>query len=361
VPLYCCPVVLKAIAAADCRARFIDVEPHTFCLSADDLASKKSEVDAVIAVHMFGNVCDVPALRNAAPGKPIIEDCAQALGSRLDGRVAGSFGEISTFSFRSGKYLSVGEGGAVYGSGANLEPQLSRLIRALPAPSRLDECVHVASTYLRSLLRTKPLWGAVGARLWEVYTGKVHYTSQAPLVTGRIYETDRDMTVRRFPFLASCIERQRSNADYYSQNLAVEAGMICSEPPGAFYNRLQYPLLVPTPSQCERLAALLRENHITTSRPYNDIATIAATHYGYIGDCPEAERIAGRVLVIPCNHALETGDVERITSCVNHSWAEVGANCRSIDVPLMPGSAINRLDKYGAERTVERWPSRHSS
>ena len=55
VPLYCCPVVFSAIKAAGYRARFIDVDPDTYCLSAADLAAKSSEVDAVIAVHMFGN------------------------------------------------------------------------------------------------------------------------------------------------------------------------------------------------------------------------------------------------------------------------------------------------------------------
>ena len=120
VPLYCCPVVFKAIKAAGCRPRFVDVDPETYCLSPADLAAKSSEVDAVIAVHMFGNLCDMPRLREAAAGKPLIEDCAQALGSRLDGRAAGSFGEIAAFSFRSGKYLSVGEGGAVYSNQADL-------------------------------------------------------------------------------------------------------------------------------------------------------------------------------------------------------------------------------------------------
>jgi perosamine synthetase len=323
VPLYCCPVVFKAIKAAGCRARFIDVDPHTYCLSVADLAAKRSEVDAVLAVHMFGNLCDMPGLREAAPGKPFIEDCAQALGSRLHGRLAGSFGEIAVFSFRSGKYLSVGEGGAIYCSKTEFQPQLSDFIAALRVPRRVDECVHVATTYLRTLLRTRPLWGLIGARLWEAYSAKVSYTSQSPLVLGRIYETDRDMTIRRLPLLASWIERQRSNADYYSRNLTVDAGMLCSETPGAFFNRLQYPILVPTSGQCERLAACLRKNQISTARPYKDIAAISVAHYGYAGDCPQAERIAERVLVIPCNHALKAADVERIAASVNRAWSQV--------------------------------------
>lgn len=338
VPLYCCPVVLSAIKAAGCRARFIDVDPHTYCLSAADLAAKSSEVDAVIAVHMFGNVCDMPALRKAAPGKPIIEDCAQALASRLDGRLAGSFGEIAAFSFRSGKYLSVGEGGAIYCGDADLESRLSELISELPAPNRVDECVHVVTTYLRSLLRTQPLWGLIGSRLWSAYNEKVSYTSQAPIVLGQVYETDRDMAIRRLSVLPSAIERQRSNADYYSRNLAVDAGVLCSETPGAFFNRLQYPLLLPTSQQCEQLAARLRKDQISTARPYKDIAALAAAHYSYTGDCPRAERIARTVLVIPCNHALTAADAERIATCVNRAWAEVDRR-PDMAVSSIPSSA----------------------
>jgi perosamine synthetase len=344
VPLYCCPIVFKAINAAGCRARFIDVDPDTYCLSATDLAAKRSEVDAVVAVHMFGNVCDMPGLREAAPGKPFIEDCAQALGSRLYGRLAGSFGEIAAFSFRSGKYLSVGEGGAIYCSETDLESQVAQFITALPVPSHVDECVHVATTYLRSLLRTKPLWGLIGTRLWDAYNGKVSYASQSPLLPGQVYETDRDMTVRRLPLLASWIERQRSNADYYSRHLAVDADMLCSETPGAFFNRFQYPLLVPTSTQCDRLAACLRENQISTARPYKDIAAIAATHYGYTGDCPQAERIARTVLVIPCNHAIKAADIERIATCVNRAWAQVCGHRRGMGVPSVRSNATNSVD-----------------
>jgi perosamine synthetase len=342
VPLYCCAVVFSAIKAAGCRARFIDVDRDTYCLSATDLAAKSSEVDAVIAVHMFGNVCDMPGLREAAPGKPFIEDCAQALGSRLDGRVAGSFGEIAAFSFRSGKYLSVGEGGAVYCSPTDLKSQLSGLVSELPVPSRLDECVHVATTYLRSRLRTKPLWGLIGSRLWNAYSEKVSYTSQSPIMLGQMYETDRDLAVRRLSVLASLIEKQRSNADYYSRTLTVDADMLCSETRGALFNRLQYPLLVPTPAQCDRLVARLRKNQISTARPYKDIAAIAARDYGYTGDCPRAESVARTVLVIPCNHTLKAADIERIATCVNRAWAEVGGCRRRVGVPSIRGGATSR-------------------
>ncbi len=351
VPLYCCPVVFKAIEAAGHRPRFIDVDPDTYCLSTADLAAKSSAVDAVIAAHMFGNLCDIVKLREAAPGRPFIEDCAQALGSRFDGRPVGSFGEIAAFSFRSGKYLSVGEGGAVYSSQTGFNSRLEELVRGLPAPTRADEFVHIATTYMRSQLRSKPLWGLVGTRLWAAYSERVSYKSQSPIVLQQIYETDRAVTVRRLPLLGLWIDKQRANADYYSRNLAVDPTMLCSEPPGAMYNRLQYPLLVPTSEQRDRLAARLRDHGISTSSPYKSIASIAATYYGYTGDCPNAERIARTVLVIPCHHALSAADVERIASCVKQAWAEVGGRGRGMGGPSnYIGAANSCVDNPATER-----------
>lgn len=332
VPLYCCPVVLSAVKAAGCRPRFIDVDLNTYCLSAADLAAKSDEVDAVIAVHMFGNVCDMPALRAAAPGKPFVEDCAQALGSSLDGHLAGTFGEIAVFSFRSGKYVSAGEGGAVYCRDIDLQARMAQPISELPVPSRAEEIIHVMSTSLRCALRRKPLWGALGSRLWAAYSDKVSYTRQGPIVLGQIYETDKQAALRRLPAIARQIENQRSNANYYARSLTVDADMLCPEAQGAFYNRLQYPLLVPTASQRDQLVALLRNDQVSTATPYRDITKIAATCYGYTGDCPRAERIANTVLVIPCNYALRPADLERIAGSVNRAWSKVNTCRHGINV-----------------------------
>jgi len=330
VPLYCCPVILTAIKAAGCRACFIDVDPATYCMSSVDLAAKSAEIDAVIAVHMFGNVCDVPSLRCAAPGKPIIEDCAQALGSRLGDRAAGSFGDISVFSFRSGKYISAGEGAAVFCSQANLESRMVALVAGLPFPSRGEEIVHVIKTFLRSKLRSKPLWGWVGTRLWSAYGRRVHLTSQAPIRLARIYRTDFSTTLLRLANLSSAVAKQRLNAEYYLQNLAVDPKILCSEKAGEFFNRLQFPLLLSSSAECEKFAICLQKDHISTARPYKDIASFATEYHGYRGGCADAERIAQTVLVIPCNHSLKPKEVDRILMSVNRAWRMVRKGSASI-------------------------------
>jgi len=322
VPLYCCPVVFKAIIAAGCTIRFVDVEPATFCMCADDLHAKQAEVDAVVAVHMFGNLCDMPMLQQAAQGKPIIEDCAQSLGSRIGARMAGSFGTIAFFSFRSGKYLSVGEGGALFSSDLDIRSRLTQIIADMPAPSFAEELEHVAVTYIRSMLRSRPLYGILGHPLWHIYNKSVDFSAKSPIILSQIFRADLALARNRLGLLDSAISRQRANADIYSRLLMVDARMLCTEKTGTFYNRYLYPIVFPSSKSRDYIASYLHSRGIDSSKPYKDISETAATHYGYSGDCPNSEQIAKKILVIPSYHSLREEDVQRIASCLNEGWAK---------------------------------------
>ena len=323
VPLYSCPVVFKAIKEAGCKANFIDMDPDKYCLSVDDLVAKKSKIDALIVIHMFGNMCDMPAVLEVAKGMPIIEDCAQSLGSRLDGRMAGSFGTIAVLSFRSGKYLSVGEGGALYSSDKEIRSRLMQLTSELPVPSRSEECIHVAKTYLRSRLRSRPLYGILGYPLWHFYNKKVDYTAKTPIVNGRIFKSDLSLTCHRLKFIDKAIQKQRLNADYLSGMLHMDSNMLCSEKAGTFYNRYLYPIKFPSSKHRDLMADYLHSRRIDTIKPYQDIAEIAAAHYGYKGDCPVTETVSKKLLAIPSYFSLRKRDLERIAQAVNSGWDEI--------------------------------------
>jgi len=93
---------------------FADVEPDTWCLSASSLAACITpRTRAVIAVDLYGGVPDMDRVLAAAKGRGIavIEDSAEAIGSVYKRRRAGSFGEVSVFSFHGSKTLTTGEGG----------------------------------------------------------------------------------------------------------------------------------------------------------------------------------------------------------------------------------------------------------
>ena len=322
VPLYCCSVVFDAIAAAGGSPRFLDVDPATFCISAADLFSKASTLDAVLAVHMFGNPCDMPALQAAAGGLPIVEDCAQAIGSKLNGRMAGSLGTIAIFSFRSGKYLSVGEGGAIFSKDSAIHARASQLVEAMPAAGAMAECSHVSKTYLKSVLRTRPFYGVVGYPLWRAWNRKQSLTTNFSIALGRIYKADLTITRRRLARLDSAIAKQRANAEYFFRTLKLENNMLCLEQSGAFYNRLQYPITFASIEQRDSVAAYLLSKNIDTVKYLDGIVNTAARH-GYMGDCPVAELLSERVLIIPSYHSLNKKEVQRIAHCLNEGWKMV--------------------------------------
>lgn len=70
---------------------------------------------AILPVHLYGAACDMAALGAIAQrhGLRVIEDCAEALGTTIEGRHVGTFGDIGTFSFFGNKTVTTGEGGMV--------------------------------------------------------------------------------------------------------------------------------------------------------------------------------------------------------------------------------------------------------
>ncbi len=68
----------------------------------------------IVAVHLLGHPCNLDQIEKALPGVPIMEDCAQSLGAKYKGRMTGSIGTISCFSFQETKTLTtLGEGGMI--------------------------------------------------------------------------------------------------------------------------------------------------------------------------------------------------------------------------------------------------------
>ena len=95
---------------------FADINEETLCLDTESILSKVTEkTKAVILVHYGGYATDVYSLKKKLPSNIVlIEDAAHALGSRYyNGKMVGSSGNLTCFSFYANKNLSTGEGGAI--------------------------------------------------------------------------------------------------------------------------------------------------------------------------------------------------------------------------------------------------------
>lgn len=123
---------------------FVDILPNTWCLDPGQVeAAITPQTKAIIAVHLYGNLCDMDRLLALGEkyGIPVIEDSAEAIGSRWHRRHAGTMGKFGTFSFHGTKTITTGEGGMFITNDADLYEKVLTL-----------------SNHGRSKTQTKQFW-----------------------------------------------------------------------------------------------------------------------------------------------------------------------------------------------------------
>jgi len=102
---------------------FVDVLRDTWCIDptlVENTITKNTK--AIIATHLYGNLANMSELLGVGQryGLPVIEDAAEAIGSKYFGQRAGSMGYFGVFSFHGSKTVSTGEGGMFVTNDANL-------------------------------------------------------------------------------------------------------------------------------------------------------------------------------------------------------------------------------------------------
>ena len=137
VPSFTFYASAEAIPPTGATPVFCDVDPNTYCLTADTVrAVLTPRTKAVIAVHLFGNVAPVTEI--AALGVPVLEDAAQALGSRAPAGRPGALGAAATFSFYPSKNLPCfGDGGAIVTSDERIAEQ-AQILRFHGSRDKVD-------------------------------------------------------------------------------------------------------------------------------------------------------------------------------------------------------------------------------
>ncbi len=95
---------------------FVDCDPHTGNMTVEGIKAKiTSKTKGIGVVHYIGIPCDMPAIMKLADdaGLPVVEDCAIAIGARIDGTHVGLFGHVGCYSFYPVKHITTGEGGMI--------------------------------------------------------------------------------------------------------------------------------------------------------------------------------------------------------------------------------------------------------
>ena len=111
---------------------FIDCDPNTLLITPELVkAAITKNTKALIPVHMYGQMCDVKAIKDILPKDQkisIIEDCAHTFEAKLNGERPGKYSDAAIFSFYATKNVSCGEGGAII---TNDDDLFERIIQAV--------------------------------------------------------------------------------------------------------------------------------------------------------------------------------------------------------------------------------------
>lgn len=248
---------------------FIDIDPDTLNLDPRALASSSVQASAVVAVHVYGNPCDVEAIEafGAARSIPVIYDAAHAFGSTYDGRSALAWGDAATLSFHATKIFHTIEGGAI-------------VFRDRRHLQRARELVNFG---IKSDGATEGL--GINAKLSE-------YHAAAGLV---LLDGIDEVLARRIEL----VETYRRGLDGWVQFQRWNAR--------GRNNGSYMPILLDNEEQCLSLHNALAQEGIGTRRYFHPSLNTVASSAG-ASACPVSERSASRVLCLPLYAGLAVGD-----------------------------------------------------
>lgn len=116
IPSLTCTALMNAINYVKAKPIIVDIDIDTLNISLDEIKRNITDRTKVVIVpYMFGNVAPIDKIISFCKNYDVkvIEDCAQSVGKKYKGKMLGSFGDVSVFSFYATKVITTGEGGMV--------------------------------------------------------------------------------------------------------------------------------------------------------------------------------------------------------------------------------------------------------
>ncbi len=266
---------------------FVDIEEETLGLDPDRVEAAITEsTRAILPVDVFGHPCRLQDIEGIAAdrGLVMIEDSCEAIGSRLDGRPLGSFGQASVFAFYPNKQITTGEGGMLVTD----DPRVADVARSLRNQGRDSD-----GTWLRHV------------RLGYNY---------------RIDELSAALGVAQVERLAELrAGRERAAAAYEHLLGGQEWVRLPAARTGADVDWFVYVVRLADAVDRDRLIDQLAEDGIP-ARPYFSpihLQPLYRERFGFAaGDFPVTERVASSTLAIPFSSRLTDADAERVADAL---------------------------------------------
>lgn len=264
---------------------FVDILEDSWTLDPDQVAAAITpRTRAVLAVHLYGNLCEMDRLQALCErhGIALIEDAAEALGSEWHGRKAGSMGRFGAFSFHGTKTLTTGEGGMFVTSDAALYTRVLGL-----------------SNHGRARGETRQFWPA------EVGFKYKMSNIQAALGCAQL---------ERIDVLAA---RKRAILARYRMLLAGRPGLRMNPEPAGTVNGAWMPTVVfdaSTGITRERLLAAFAAESIDARVFFHPLSSLPP--FGGRALHPRAEDIAARAINLPSFHDMTDAQQDRVAGVI---------------------------------------------
>ena len=283
VPDYTMVATPNSVELIGAKAVFVDIDSETLCMDFDKMkAAITDKTKAVILVSINGRYPkDLLAFVDFCKEKGLylIEDAAQSLGSKFNGKHLGTFGDVGSFSFSAPKIITTGQGGALVTNDAELYDKIKKI---------------------------RDFGRASG--------GSDHY-----LVKGwnfKFTDIQAVIGIEQMKKLPERVERKKQMGKLYDEYLIGIPGItqLCNNYDNTtpwFFDIL-----------CEKREALmlhLREKGIGT-RPFYP-ALHSEPAYGYPGSYPNAEMVAKKGLWLPSSCKLRDEQIEYVCSCIRRFYS----------------------------------------
>ncbi|UPG93569.1 DegT/DnrJ/EryC1/StrS family aminotransferase [Luteibacter aegosomatissinici] len=334
IPAFTCPLVPLAIRRAGLEPRLVDLRAGHFDMDPVRLAEACNERTlAIVPTHLGGRVADVATAKAvaAATGAYVVEDAAQAFGAFLDGRAAGTHGDVGFFSLAAGKGLSIFEGGLLVARDDAVRDSIRRTSRRIAGwhPGwelrRTLELAGYAAFYrprglgmayggpLRRALRRGDLLGAAGE----------HFGMDFPL--HRVGRWRRAVGARAFHRLPLFIETTTTQARARVPALASIPGVhVYSDDSGTWPYLM---LLLPDESTRDAVLQRLWASRHGVARMF----VHALPDYPYLApmaggdDVPNAREFAARTLTVTNSPWLDDASFEHVCAVIEATVVSRGA------------------------------------
>ena len=275
----------EAIGIVGATPVFVDIDPITFNIDPRLIeAAITPRTKAILPVHLYGHPAPMREIMAIAKkhNLAVVEDCAQSIGSTIDDKKTGSFGDVGAFSFFPSKNLGAyGDGGMV----TTNRKDLADRIRSLRA-----------------------------------HGGRVKYHHEELGVNSRLDEVQAAILRVKLPHLDHWIERRRANASWYGEHLR-DFAEVPLETVGTLHVYHQYTIRV---RERDRLAQLLKDAGVQTMVYYPVPLHLQEVHraLGFReGSFPHSEVAARAVLSIPMFPELQPEQRETVRDALRAALA----------------------------------------